>query len=61
MKKVYLKFETILRLSEFLDVVAITRYQIDRISNIVIAELSNADIEFAERCYRAKVIRSQVA
>lgn len=60
MKKVYLKFETILRLAEFLDVVAITKFQIDRIRNIVIAELSNADIELAERSYRAKVIRMQL-
>lgn len=29
MKKVSLRFETILRLKEFLEVVAITRYQID--------------------------------
>ena len=59
MKKVSLKFETILRLFEFLDVSAITRYQVDRISNIIIAELNNADIELAERSYRAKVIRVQ--
>lgn len=61
MKKVSLRFETILRLFDFLDVVAITKYQIDRISNIIIAELNNADIELAERCYHAKVIRVQLA
>jgi hypothetical protein len=60
MKKVSLRFETILRLKEFLDVVTITKYQIDRISNIIIAELNNADIELAERYYRAKVIRMQL-
>lgn len=61
MKKVWLKFETILRLVEFIDVAAITKYQIDRIRNIVTAELSNSDIELAEKCFRAKVLRMQVA
>ncbi|MBB1287278.1 hypothetical protein HRH25_23080 [Flavisolibacter sp. BT320] len=57
MKKVSLKFETILRLYEFLDVAAITSYSIDRISNIIRTELSLADIELAERSFHAKVIR----
>lgn len=56
MKKVCLKFETILRLREFIDVVTVTKYQIDRIRNLVTAELNSADIELAERYYHAKVI-----
>lgn len=60
MKKVSLRFETILRLKEFLEVVAVTKYQIDRISNTIIVELSIVDIELAERYYRAKVIRMQL-
>lgn len=61
MKKVCLKFETILRLFEFIDVAAITKYQIDRIRNVVTVELSTADIELAEKCFRAKVLRMQLA
>jgi hypothetical protein len=61
MKKVCLKFETILRLREFLDVVALTKYQLDRISNRIIAEMNTADIELAQRCYHAKVIHLQLA
>ena len=61
MKKVCLKFETILRLLDFIDVATITQYQIDRIRNLVTAELSNADIELAEQCYHAKVMRMQLA
>lgn len=61
MKKVCLKFETVLRLFEFIDVAAITKYQVDRIRNLVTAELSSADIEFAEKSFRAKVLRMQLA
>lgn len=61
MKRVSLKFETILRLFEFVDLTAITGYKVDRISNVIVAELTNADIELAERCYRAKVVRMQLA
>ena len=61
MKRVCLKFETILRLKEFLEVVVLTQYQLDRISNRIVADLSLADIELAERCYHAKVVHMQLA
>ncbi|MDQ3279371.1 MAG: hypothetical protein M3Q06_13665 [Bacteroidota bacterium] len=61
MKKVCLKFETNLRLFEFIDVAAISNYEVDRIRNVIRVELSNADIELAERCFRAKVLRMQLA
>jgi hypothetical protein len=61
MKKVCLKFDTIFRLFEFIDVAAITKYQLDRIRNVVTVELNNADIELAEKAYRAKVIQMKTA
>lgn len=61
MKKVCLRFETILRLFEFLDVVVVSKYQIDRISNVIIGELNDEDIELAKRSYHARVIRVQLA
>lgn len=60
MKKVCLRFETILRLFEFLDLTAISRYRLDRISNILVAEINDSDIELAERCFHAKVVRMQL-
>jgi hypothetical protein len=61
MKKVWLRFETILQLADFVEVMAITRYQLDRISNIIVCELGEADIELARRSYHAKLLRDQFA
>jgi hypothetical protein len=59
MKKVWLRFETILQLADFLEVMAMTKYTIDRISNIIVCELGEADIELAKRSYHAKLLRAQ--
>ena len=61
MKKVCLRFETILQLFDFVDVMAITKYQLDRISNVIVCELGEADIELAKRTYHAKLLRAQFA
>ena len=61
MKKVCLQFETVLQLLDFLEMMALTKFQLDRISNIIICELNEADVELAMRTYHAKQLRAQFA
>ena len=60
MKKVWLRFETILQLVDFVEVMAMTNYKLDRISNVIVCELFDADIELAKRTYHAKLLRASV-